>query len=541
MSYLVIARKYRPQKFDEIIGQQHISRTLKNAIKLDKISHSYLFTGPRGVGKTTAARIMAKAINCKDRKNEEPCNICVICKEITNSSNVDIIEIDAASNRGIDEIRRLRENVKFAPASLTYKVYIIDEVHMLTKEAFNAILKTLEEPPSHVIFIMATTEPEKILETIISRCQTFNFKLISEKNIKDNLQEIAGKETAEYEEEGLWMIARAAKGSMRDAQSIMDQVLSYSDGSIIASEIIDILGLIPRQYLFSYTEYFKTNNIKEALELTEKLIQEGYNLNRLFNELLLHFRNLMFAEVFGKASSFMRFSEEYSINLFNASKGFTRERLIWIIEFLSSSFQRMKYAENPHIVMDTILFKLCQKYVGYDDILNLVNKTADSDKNPNPISLSHKVETVPIQKEFNESAPTTKIKPSKDGKWTTILSLIKNDSQLLYHMLKEAETNLVDKKIIITYNTPLKLNDKHRQTIKNKIKEVMGDDFYPDIRKIKKNSIEKKQAEIAAVQQVRPLFSPQMIEEKEPIISEIVEKFKGKIDSLSEELPERKK
>jgi DNA polymerase-3 subunit gamma/tau len=507
LSYLVIARKYRPQTFDEVIGQEHISRTLKNAIKLGKISHAYLFTGPRGIGKTTTARILAKAVNCTDRKTEEPCNRCDSCLEITNSKSVDIIEIDAASNRGIDEIRELRENVKFAPASTKYKVYIIDEVHMLTKEAFNAILKTLEEPPAHVIFIMATTEPEKVLETITSRCQTFNFRLIPEQRIKETLQEIAQKEKAEFEEEGLWHIARAARGSMRDGQSLMDQALSYSGGKIIAQEVSQLLGLIPREFLFSYTDYIKNQDIKSAMNLTQKLMREGYNISRLFSDLIAHFRNLMFAKVFDRATDFLGFSADYSENLAGAAKHFPKEQLVWITEFLSMNSSRMKFADDPHIVMDTILFKLCQRYVSFEDVLNTVNP---SEKHEEPI------------RKTGTGSPEKK--PAEGGRWERILGSIEKDSQPLYHLLKEAEVSLKEKKIIIKSATPIDLNERYIKILNDKIKEIMGDGYYPEIRK------EIKAPETKTETPKKLAVSPAKIEQEEPIVGNIVEMFGGRIE-----------
>ncbi len=542
MSYLVLARKYRPQKFSEVIGQKHITRTLKNAIRMDKISHSYLFTGPRGIGKTTSARILAKAVNCKNPQAQEPCNECIPCREITRGESVDIIEIDAASNRGIGEIRELRENVKFAPSSTKYKFYIIDEVHMLTKEAFNALLKTLEEPPDHVIFVMATTEPDKVLDTIVSRCQTFNFRLLSEKEIKEALQNIASKEGAEYEEEGLWQIARAAKGSMRDAQSIMDQVLSFAGGNIPSDEVADILGLIPREFLFSYTRHIKTKNIKAALELTGKLLQEGYNLNRLFNDLFRHFRNLMFAKVFDDTTEFMGFDKEYSTRLAAEAVKFSKEELTWVTEFMNNNARRLKYSDNPHIVMDTVIFKLCQEYVSFEDIVSFMDKEENTkprlNKEGGPSKEKNFPRTVSEQKpsspESSKKIPPKQIKkPAKSGKWSKILSLIKRQSQPLFHTLKKAEAGLKKdkKKIIIRYKSPLELSEDKKNILKNSVEKIMGAEYTVDVHRSKEIFNKRNQSgKNISKKKKNNRINPAQIEQDEPVVGKIVDIFNGKIE-----------
>jgi len=259
MAYISFARKYRPQTFDEIIGQEHTCRTLKNAIKSGRVSHAYLFTGSRGIGKTSTARILAKALNCQNPTNYNPCNRCQNCIEITEGRSLDVSEIDGASNRGIDQIRDLRENVKYPPANSRYRIFIIDEVHMLTKEAFNALLKTLEEPPPHVVFIFATTEPMKVPPTILSRCQRFDFHRIPVLKIVEQLKKIANSEKVNVSDDILLLIAKKADGSLRDAESLFDQVVAFSEESPKIDEVQKLLGIIDSSYFFIRMELAHSN------------------------------------------------------------------------------------------------------------------------------------------------------------------------------------------------------------------------------------------------------------------------------------------
>jgi len=301
MSYLVLARKHRPKNFDEVIGQEHICKLLKKAIESDRIAHSYLFSGPRGVGKTSCARILAKSLNCEKGPTLKPCEECSACKEIATGMSFDVLEIDGASNRGIDEIRALRENVKFAPAYGRYKIYIIDEVHMLTMEAFNALLKTLEEPPEHVKFIFATTAPHKLPATIISRCQRFDFKRIPLKVTVDVLTSIAKKEKLKVEQDALFAIAKASQGSLRDALSTLDQLSSLSDQMIASQDVYAMLGLVETKLLFDLVDALGRKDCVVALEVLERVIDQGKDIKQLYKDITEHFRNLMILKIGGKA------------------------------------------------------------------------------------------------------------------------------------------------------------------------------------------------------------------------------------------------
>lgn len=294
MSYVVLARKWRPTQFKEVVGQGHIAQTLQNAIKMDRVAHSFLFTGARGVGKTSTARILAKALNCRtEGPTENPCETCSSCLEITQGRAVDVFEIDGASNRGINEIRELRESVRYAPSSERFKIYIIDEVHMLTTEAFNALLKTLEEPPPHAKFIFATTEPQKIPVTILSRCQRYDFKRISQADIVSHLEFLCREEKIEADTNALRIIARQATGGMRDALSLLDQIISFSGTAIDEKQVIEILGVANRKHLFTLSEAIVNHDVNEALNTIAEVDEYGYDLQQFTGEFVQHCRNLV--------------------------------------------------------------------------------------------------------------------------------------------------------------------------------------------------------------------------------------------------------
>ena len=289
MAYLVLARKWRPQRFDEVVGQPHVVQTLTNAISTQRIAHAYLFSGARGIGKTSVARILAKALNCAQGPSPTPCNECESCREITESSSLDVLEIDGASNRGINEIRELRENIRYLPSKSPYKIYIIDEVHMLTGEAFNALLKTLEEPPAHVIFIFATTESHRIPITILSRCQLFEFRRLAGGAIVEHLQYIAQEEGIEISDVSLRLLAREAEGSMRDGQSLLEQMIAFSGKKIKDEDLLEVLGVIDRQALLDAAAAIVDGDGVRCLEIIERLYLHGHDLRRFCQEhIIIH-------------------------------------------------------------------------------------------------------------------------------------------------------------------------------------------------------------------------------------------------------------
>ncbi len=302
MSYLVLARKYRPQRFEEVVGQQHVTRTLANAIENDRVAHALLFAGPRGTGKTTVARILAKAMNCEQGPTARPCNRCSSCTEITAGNAVDVFEIDGASNNSVDQVRELRENVRYMPARSRFKIYIIDEVHMLSIAAFNALLKTLEEPPDHVMFMFATTEAHKIPVTILSRCQRYDFRRIALAAVVEHLKKLCGLEGFAVDEQGLWRIAQEAGGSMRDALSLLDQVMACSEGGAAHEAVMEILGVIDRRVLFDISAAVLAGDLPAVLAAIDEVYERGHEMDRFFADLVEHFRNLMVVKMAADAT-----------------------------------------------------------------------------------------------------------------------------------------------------------------------------------------------------------------------------------------------
>jgi DNA polymerase III subunit gamma/tau len=358
MSYQVIARKWRPQTFDDLVGQQHVTETLKNAIKNDRVAHAYIFSGARGVGKTTAARILAKALNCLEGPTAQPCGECDSCKEIAAGTSLDVIEIDAASNRGIDQIRELREMVRYAPAASRSKVVILDEAHMLTGEASNALLKTLEEPPDRVIFVMATTQPEDLVDTIRSRSQHFHFRALTFAEIAGRLEEIAKKENLKIEPSAMAVIARMAEGSLRDALSLLEQARAYCGDSISDKEVRELLGVVPDDALEELIRAIAEGSADRALGLVHTFQREGRNLQHFCREAIRHMRNLLIARVCGADSDLIAATADQRPALEKAAALFSEEDLTRFFQILLQTDDDLRRKPDPRVHLEMGLLRL---------------------------------------------------------------------------------------------------------------------------------------------------------------------------------------
>lgn len=421
--YQVLARKYRPQTFRDVVGQEAAVTTLKNAIQYKRIAHAYLFCGSRGIGKTTLARLFAKALCCSRRSEDcEPCNECPSCQEITSGQSLDVIEIDGASNRGIDDIRQINETVGYAPSHALYKIYIIDEVHMLTKEAFNALLKTLEEPPAHVKFFFATTEPHKVLPTIISRCQRFDLARIQPTLIASKLAQIANDLSRDVDTDALSLIATFSEGSLRDAESLFDQILCFSESKITSGIVRKTLGLVPEELFHSLDQAFSSCHIPYAFELVDQLFQTGKDLPHFFEQLIEHYRNIVSAKCQQKETP--------------SSKLYTQAQALHILDLLiqgensfqKSSFQRialeavlMQIIRSKHRIPIEVLVRHLTEHGKLEN--KLPSPAVKIDKEPDP-SPSFTIKPVPLPPmEIKKEPPSEEIKPSKHpSHYDTIIS-----------------------------------------------------------------------------------------------------------------------
>ena len=549
MSYQVLSLKLRPQRFDEVVGQTHVTRTLQNAIGLDRVAHGYIFSGPRGVGKTTTARILAKVLNCKNPKDNNPCGTCVNCTEITQGSNLDVQELDGASNRGIDEMRDLREAVKYPPNNSKYRIYIIDEVHMLTREAFNALLKTLEEPPPHVIFIMATTDAHKVPATILSRTQRFDFKHISINDISEYLKQILESENIKYDTDGIRLIAQKADGSLRDSLSLLDQTIAYASDALDVETIRDVLGIIKENVFLNIIQTIEKRDHKEVIHLLSQLIDAGYAISDFisgFNEFL---RNCMIQKT-GESAK-LNLSEN-SLNWLQTGCRFSTADFLRMLDLSLQFESKLRFLQQPQISLEALFIKLSMMDASVDiaSILSGEVPKTISVKKPEsqkPSITTEKPDSSLVQTEPMESPQPTENNPVTEklttptppvvsepvpqqvrnltledfnNSWTEIIEGLEEKNSKIAHFLEEAKLSSFDGKQLL-----IELVNGHRFQLKTlekdaeQIASVINDKLNQKIRikfHIQENNEEKPEKK-----------KPESAEH--PLFMKVLETFEGEI------------
>lgn len=493
-------RAYRPQTFKDVVGQEHIIRTLKNQIQNNNVGHAYLFCGTRGTGKTSTAKIFARALNCQNSVDEEPCNECEVCKDILSDNIMDVIEIDAASNNSVDDIREIRENVKYTPAKCKYKVYIIDEVHMLSQGAFNALLKTLEEPPSYVIFILATTEPHKIPATILSRCQRFDFKRVTVKDMSTRMKEICDDVNVVVDDRALKLIARNSQGALRDALSILDQCMSFSENDIEYKDVVDLLGTVNIEQLFEMAEYVIKEDTKKCLEILNEFVVWGKDIKNLIDDLIDHFRNLMVCKVSSDLDEIISLPEEIVEQLKAQASTIEVNDIIRILNILSTTQDAIKVSSNPRVLAEVSIMKLSQPMFdeSKESLLKRISNLEEVIKS-GKININNNVE-IECKKETKETSEKNEVEAEEEvfyeevksedvelieKSWENILTHIKKDKNMpVYAILREAkEFNVSANNLYIVFDDNFafaknKLSDeKTRNYIESVIREILNRSF----------------------------------------------------------------
>lgn len=489
MSYLVFARKFRPQIFEDVVGQEHITTTLKNAIDRNRIAQSFLFSGSRGVGKTSTARILAKTLNCEKIQSQNPCNKCSSCEEISRGSSLDVLEIDGASNRGIDEIRTLRENVKFKPAHGRFKIYIIDEVHMLTGEAFNALLKTLEEPPEHVKFIFATTEPHKVPLTILSRCQRFHFKRLLTSEIHAKLKEIAKKEKIKINEKTLFLIAKSAEGSLRDGEGLLDQLASFSEGEIKEEDVLFSLGLTASELFLRMLNAISERRSNEILKLVLTLSETGKDLEQFMRGLTERFRDILVLSLGDGSAELVEQDPETLSELNDFVKKFNQSELFLILSLLQQTLRDIRWSRTPKFLTELCLLKIANR----TDLKSVSELISEVKKSPSRIVSSTQPSAqklfsnpLPDKKKDPEPAPKPNLKPAMDLTlvdieriWPDLLTQVKAKRMSIGMFLSESEPVEVEgNRVIFGFPPEFKF---HKETIDQQNNKIFVRDILSSI------------------------------------------------------------
>ena len=546
MSYVSLYRKWRPQSFSDIVGQDNVVKTLKNAIKMNRIAHAYLFCGPRGTGKTSTAKILAKALNCKEGSTVNICGTCSSCTKIRDNNSIDVLEIDAASNRGINEIRELREKVKFSPTEGNYKVYIIDEVHMLTTEAFNALLKTLEEPPEYVIFILATTEPNKLLSTILSRCQRFDFGRLSISDLIKRLSYICEQEGVKISQKALSAIARNAGGGMRDAISILDQTISYAGSDVTLDDVSAVLGMVDHEALIKLTQIMIDHDVEAALNLVSEIIGQGKNISQFVDDLIHHLRNLLLLKECSDTNKLIEVDKEEKERLKSLVDDLLVGQILHWIEILNEMSYDLKQTTQQRLILEMGVIKLVKDETdkSLDTILNRLTRLEEQVANGQIINQSkneNKVsdeETKQANSTREESADESQEQPEhKDSKvsdleapekveiaqiksqWNEFLDYLKEQDMKLAAFLRDAKPfKIEDKKLLLAFKHEFHKGqiDAKKKVVEEALKKLLGvslqiESIISDTDVKQEKSAEEKIKDHPLVKETLELFSGQVV------------------------------
>ncbi len=516
MSYLVLARKWRPQTFDELIGQEPICRILKNAITHNKVSHAYIFSGPRGIGKTSAARILSKALNCEGGPTPEPCGNCLSCKSVSGGSAMDVIEIDAASNTGVENIRDLRERIKYAPSFGRYKVYIIDEAHMLSTSAFNALLKTLEEPPPHVVFVLATTEPRKIPPTVLSRCQHLSFKRIQHSKIRERLEFISKSDGINISNSAIELVARAADGSMRDSLTILDQVLSFSD-EITESDVKDLLGFTDVEILSNLLAAVIDGDRKMIIGLISQLIDSGADLKMITRELLLFIRKLLILKITDNGEDIIDLTEKELNELTLLRDKTSEEHIALLFSELLKAESSIRTAYYTRAALEIVLIKLSllSHFKSIDEAIHTIRSSVPTIKETSQLTLQKAKTGSRLTAFDNTMSEGMKI----EDIWNNAIEKIEELNHPLACRLREGVISFKDNGIIITFKDGSSVHEEsvreHLNTIQKVILDISGRDIYLKVETAKAEPINKKELKEKALQN--------------PLVQEALKLFEGRI------------